>query len=202
MDNLSRLLGLANLNVHSVFGADVNIASLAQLIACGNLLQQRGAESVSISLKLNSLDSVGQSIAALQNVADVNKFGSGLRSLENGIQSQHATLSILAQLIPAIAGTGLQGNFGVTQRYPTSQFLAFGNNAVIFQSIAQSPSAIFLLERIRTNRLTINIEVDSHYCVICKRRKRYAHDNHERGRQQSQQTSFEIRFLHVKSPIL
>ena len=38
--------------------------------------------------------------------------------------------------------------------------------------------------------------------VICKRCKRYAHDNHERGRQQSQQTSFKSRFLHVKSPIL
>ena len=32
---------------------------------------------------------------------------------------------------------------------------------------------------------------------ICKRCKRYAHDNHEHGSQQSQQTSFEIRFLHV-----
>ena len=201
MDNLGRLLNLANLNVHGVVGADVNIASLAQLIACGNLLQQRGAESGGICLEFNLLDFSIQRRTALQNVADVNKFGSGFRSLENGIQSQRATLSILAQLIPAIAGTGLQGNFGVTQRYPTSQFLAFGNNAVIFQSIAQSPSAIFLLERIRTNRLTINIEVDSHYCVICKRCKRHTHDNHERGRQQSQQTSFKSRFLHVISPI-
>ena len=201
IDNLGRLLNLANLNVHGVVGADVNIASLAQLIVCGNLLQQRGAESGGICLEFNLLDFSIQRRTALQNVADVNKFGSGLRSLENGIQSQRATLSILAQLIPAIVGTGLQGNFGVTQRYPTSQFLAFGNNAVIFKSIAQSPSVIFLLERIRTNWLIINIVVDSHYCVICKRCKRYAHDNHERGRQQSKQTSFEIRFLHVISPI-
>ena len=32
---------------------------------------------------------------------------------------------------------------------------------------------------------------------ICKRCKRHAHDNHEHGSQQSQQTSFEVRFLHV-----
>ena len=37
--------------------------------------------------------------------------------------------------------------------------------------------------------------------TFCKRCKRYAHDNHEHGSQQSQQTSFKSRFLHVISPI-
>ena len=41
-----------------------------------------------------------------------------------------------------------------------------------------------------------------HVRIICKCCKRNAHDEHESGSQQSQQTSFEIRFLHVKSPIL
>ena len=33
--------------------------------------------------------------------------------------------------------------------------------------------------------------------VCCKRCKRHAHDNHEHSSQQSQQTSFKVRFLHV-----
>ena len=33
--------------------------------------------------------------------------------------------------------------------------------------------------------------------IVRKRCKRHAHDNHEHGSQQSQQTSFEVRFLHV-----
>ena len=33
--------------------------------------------------------------------------------------------------------------------------------------------------------------------IFCKRCKRHAHDEHESGSQQSQQTSFEVRFLHV-----
>ena len=33
--------------------------------------------------------------------------------------------------------------------------------------------------------------------IVRKRCKRNAHDNHEHGSQQSQQTSFEVRFLHV-----
>ena len=50
------------------------------------------------------------------------------------------------------------------------------------------------------NYMTILIskrDMNGFYVRFCKRCKRYAHDNHEHGRQQSQQTSFEIRFLHV-----
>ena len=46
------------------------------------------------------------------------------------------------------------------------------------------------------------IKSDNDFTMRCKRCKRYAHNNHEHGRQQSKQTSFEVRFLHVKSPIL
>ena len=35
------------------------------------------------------------------------------------------------------------------------------------------------------------------FALFCKRCKRHAHDEHESGSQQSQQTSFEVRFLHV-----
>ena len=43
---------------------------------------------------------------------------------------------------------------------------------------------------LNTNRLVLS-------SAVCKRCKRHAHDNHEHGSQQSQQTSFEVRFLHV-----
>ena len=39
--------------------------------------------------------------------------------------------------------------------------------------------------------------INRNLLAICKRCKRHAHDEHEHGSQQSQQTSFEIRFLHV-----
>jgi len=44
------------------------------------------------------------------------------------------------------------------------------------------------------------LERNMRFCqfrIFCKRCKRDAHDEHESGRQQSQQTSFEVRFLHV-----
>ena len=41
------------------------------------------------------------------------------------------------------------------------------------------------------------IKSDNDFTMRCKRCKRYAHDNHEHSRQQSKQTSFEVRFLHV-----
>ena len=57
-----------------------------------------------------------------------------------------------------------------------------------------------------SNRRGISIsirEIDDNFLTICrisrfcKRCKRHTHDNHEHSRQQSQQTSFEVRFLHV-----
>ena len=59
-----------------------------------------------------------------------------------------------------------------------------------------------LVRSIHARNVSTLLKHNLHFTVICKRCKRYAHDNHERGRQQSQQTSFEIRFLHVISPIL
>ena len=48
------------------------------------------------------------------------------------------------------------------------------------------------------NRIGIqSVKANSNFSCICKRCKRYAHDNHEHSRQQSQQTSFKVRFLHV-----
>ena len=56
--------------------------------------------------------------------------------------------------------------------------------------------SVIAIRKINVNSLTS--------CRVSSRRKRckrYAHDNHEHGRQQSQQTSFKSRFLHVISPI-
>ena len=171
--------------------------SILQLVVIGQVCSNfLNGQSGLVSSNRDFLTASGNTVFEII-VSDFNVLGCRGLALENSIESQSTTLCILAQVIPAIVGMELQGNSGVTQRYPTSQFLAFGNNAVIFKSIAQSPSAIFLLERIRSNRLTINIVVDSHYCVICKRCKRHAHDNHEHSSQQSQQTSFKVRFLHV-----
>ena len=192
VDNLGRLFDLANLNVHGVVGADVNIASLAQLIACGNLLQQRGAESGSISLKLNLLDFSIQSRTALQNVADIDGLGgrSRLRSLGKACILAVSFCQILK--VNGIIAIQIADTIAAEISLPV---------------VAIRQLRSFLIRRCSNvnvlNYLTILIskrDMNGFYC--CKRRKRYAHDNHERGRQQSKQTSFEIRFLHVKSPIL
>ena len=49
----------------------------------------------------------------------------------------------------------------------------------------------------RTHAYSHKVHVNCNFLTICKRCKRHAHDNHEHSRQQSQQTSFEVRFLHV-----
>ena len=55
------------------------------------------------------------------------------------------------------------------------------------QSILVNPILCVVINKANTDRNS----------VICKRCKRHAHDNHEHSRQQSKQTSFEVRFLHV-----
>ena len=52
------------------------------------------------------------------------------------------------------------------------------------------------------NLIFIPVQVYNYVRSICKCCKRHAHDNHEHSSQQSKQTSFEVRFLHVISPIL
>ena len=42
-----------------------------------------------------------------------------------------------------------------------------------------------------------SVKANRNFSCICKRCKRHAHDEHESGSQQSQQTSFKVRFLHV-----
>ena len=49
----------------------------------------------------------------------------------------------------------------------------------------------------RTHVYSHKVHVNCNFLTICKRCKRDAHDNHEHGSQQSKQTSFEVRFLHV-----
>ena len=192
MDNLGRLFDLANLNVHGVVGADVNITGLAQFIAGGNFLQQRRAESGSISLKLNLLDFSIQSRTALQNVADIDGLGgrSRLRSLGKACILAVSFCQILK--VNGIIAIQIADTIAAEISLPV---------------VAIRQLRSFLIRRCSNvnvlNYLTILIskrDMNGFYC--CKRRKRYAHDNHERGRQQSKQTSFEIRFLHVKSPIL
>ena len=60
-------------------------------------------------------------------------------------------------------------------------------------SLSQNLGQIRSIIRIRRQ----SVKANSNFSCICKRCKRHAHDEHESGSQQSQQTSFEIRFLHV-----
>ena len=60
-------------------------------------------------------------------------------------------------------------------------------------SLSQNLGQIRSTIRIRRQ----SVKANSNFSCICKRCKRHAHDEHESGSQQSQQTSFEIRFLHV-----
>ena len=195
IDNLGRLLNLANLNVHGIVGADVNIAGLAQFIASGDFLQQRSAESGSTVLQFNLLGSVGQRLAALQNVADVNKFGSGLE-----LVADVSSLIVIASS-PAI-------HFSPSEGFPTSQLRSTGIRNPLTASSFRRRRADAILHYFTGSSIAIFCEIDNNFLTLsrircrCKRCKRYAHDNHERGRQQSKQTSFEILFLHVKSPIL
>ena len=53
------------------------------------------------------------------------------------------------------------------------------------------------LKGIANRGLGFDIKERNGETIVCKRCKWDAHDNHEHGSQQSQQTSFEVRFLHV-----
>ena len=56
------------------------------------------------------------------------------------------------------------------------------------QVITGGDNVIIIIDEADMNRLQTG---------FCKRCKRHAHDEHESGSQQSQQTSFKVRFLHV-----
>ena len=106
---------------------------------------------------------------------------------------------------------GVEANIAIVldliigQRVASLQDNARGIASPSIVTIRQSRSDNFRLSRtqilgqIRSPiRISIqSVKANSNYSFICKRCKRHAHDNHEHGSQQSQQTSFEIRFLHV-----
>ena len=111
-------------------------------------------------------------------------------------------------------GIGIPSNLGSALALPANELIAFlgGNSGDIILLVAN-----LILVAIEDNgactvigeRTLVRVNGEGHVEVLlrssidirCKRCKRYAHDNHEHGRQQSQQTSFKSRFLHVISPI-
>ena len=102
-------------------------------------------------------------------------------------------------------GSCVQNSIGVAS--PTSELITFsslnGRNVNLCTiNIGDTISHNILIIIQGTIFTSTESNVCSFRLVSCKRCKRYAHDNHERGRQQSKQTSFKSRFLHVISPIL
>ena len=100
-------------------------------------------------------------------------------------------------------------NIVIGQPFFSPQIFGAGNIALPVVTIRQHVrclnfviSSTQVLSHIRSPIIALVlvtfIERNGNYgCIFCKRCKRHAHNNHKSGRQQSQQTSFEVRFLHV-----
>ena len=201
-----------NLNISAV-----NEPAL-EFLVFRNILQGRQALKLAGSLQLVSCIMVTRLICTFGNdrcipavETNVNLLSFLVNQLSGNRNGMRVVLSISLQ---AIKAEGSSNNLNVsTIDEPALEFLVFRN---IFQGrqvlvlagrvqlvgciMSIRPRCAFGNDRCipaaEANADFIRNDVGTAF-VCCKRCKRNAHDNHEHGSQQSQQTSFEVRFLHV-----
>ena len=133
-------------------------------------------------------------------------------NFHDGVSHNGSLLCNSAELQGHLASSQVRGDIGkgqlslVANIGPTLKLVAIDalnrrhrNSATSFNSSPKITIVIHKATRIGNfNLIFIPDQVYSyHVRIICKCCKRYAHDNHEHSRQQGQQTSFEVRFLHV-----
>ena len=146
---------------------------------------------------LNGIGSLRQRFSfdkLAETIKERNFDGSGLRLHRSG-----AIANIWASSLNIVIG----------QQVFSLQIFGAGNIALPVVTIRQHVrcfnyviSSTQVLSQIRSPIIAVVlvtfIERNGNYgCIFCKRCERHAHDEHESGSQQSQQTSFKVRFLHV-----
>ena len=123
------------------------------------------------SLLCNSFELQG-SLASFQVRGDIGK----------------GQLSLVANIGPTLKLVAIDA---LNRRHRNSATSCFNSSrSITIVTIKATPIGNF-------NLICIPDQVYNYVRIICKCCKRNAHDEHESGSQQSQQTSFEIRFLHV-----
>ena len=120
--------------------------------------------------------------------------------LLNGLGLFLVSLKLVAdESLTIILATGIGVHLAIEHRISTIQNRGTLNIGIPLTSVSRRclRSNFVFVQNILHRFFIALIKSDNDFTMRCKRCKRYAHDNHEYSRQQSQQTSFEVRFLHV-----
>ena len=167
------LAGLVEVN------GSIAIINLLEVAVIGDL------HGVGVNQDINFHDGVSHNGSLLCNSAELQ--GSLANSQVRGdiVKGQ---LSLVANIGPTLKLVAIDA---LNRRHRNSAISCFNSSRSI--TIVTSKAT-----RIGNfNLICIPAQVYNYVRIICKCCKRNAHDEHESGSQQSQQTSFEVRFLHV-----
>ena len=120
--------------------------------------------------------------------------------LLNGLGLFLVSLKLVAdESLTIILATGIGVHLAIEHRISTIQNRGTLNIGIPLTAVSRRclRSNFVFVQNILHRFFIALIKSDNDFTMRCKRCKRYAHDNHEHSRQQSKQTSFEVRFLHV-----
>ena len=132
---------------------------------------------------------------------------SSINATTISVQEANANLVVLLVSLKGVAdesltiklATGIGVHLAIEHRISTIQNRGTLNIGIPLTAVSRRclRSNFVFVQNILHRFFIALIKSDNDFTMRCKRCKRYAHDNHEHSRQQSKQTSFEVRFLHV-----
>ena len=174
----SELVAVVSLNL----GQSDRIAVLRQVLEADGLSTIITNEDtlgvIGVQVDIDGLLDLGLFLVSLKGVADISLIIPVARSPAIHLGPHHNGFA-----------SQLRGAFGISNPLTAFNLRSILRNRIFYQNN--------ILGLVVFRKANDNLFTRSRIGRRCKRCKRHAHDNHEHGSQQSKQTSFEVRFLHV-----